>query len=82
MDRRDFLKSTGGAAVAAAAGVVSASTLAADDALAAPALSTGVRTVTLTAPWEKILAGYADDLLGFILFHFVGSFVVLILWFV
>ena len=63
MDRRDFLKSTGGAAVAAAAGVVSASTLAADDALAAPALSTGVRTVTLAAPWEKIPTGYADDAL-------------------
>ena len=62
MDRRDFLKSTGGVA-AAAAGVATGAGLQAERAIAAPAVSSGLRTLTLATPWANSTAGYADEAL-------------------
>lgn len=64
MHRRDFLKSTGGAAAAAATvGVAARAGLDIEPALAAPAVSHAPRTLTLAMPWAGNTSGYADDAL-------------------
>lgn len=59
MDRRDFLKTTGGLA-AVAAGCASSAAAAAD--LATPALTGRARRpLTIAMPWTRHPAGFADD---------------------
>lgn len=59
MDRRDFLKTTGGMA-AVAAGCAPTSVAAAN--LAAPTIAAHTRrSLTLSMPWSRQPAGYADD---------------------
>jgi len=61
MHRRDFLRSTGGAA-ALATGIATGTAIAATPAIAAaPALARAPRRLTLALPWPANVAGYADD---------------------
>lgn len=64
MHRRDFLRSTGGAA-ALATGVATGTAIAATPALAAPAVARAPNRLTLALPWPANVAGYADDGLRF-----------------
>lgn len=59
MDRRDFLRSTGGLA-AVAAGCASTVAAAADPAASSVAPNP-LRTMTVASPWAASHAGYADD---------------------
>lgn len=56
MDRRDFLRTTGGLA-ALATGCASATA----PAVADPAVASSARTVTFASPWAAHHAGYSDD---------------------
>ncbi len=63
MDRRDFLRTTGGAAAAVATAGATAATAAAQDRapLAAPHLSKGLIELTLASAWREATAGFADN---------------------
>ncbi len=62
MDRRNFLRTTGAAAAAAAA-VATPQALAASSTatVTAPAIVSGIRTLTFDTPWRNGVAGLADD---------------------
>jgi TRAP-type mannitol/chloroaromatic compound transport system substrate-binding protein len=62
MDRREFLKTTGGVAAAATAGTVAtAHELAASEAPAAPAIGSGTQELGLAMPWPDNGKGFGDS---------------------
>jgi TRAP-type mannitol/chloroaromatic compound transport system substrate-binding protein len=65
MDRRAFLRTTGGAAVAASAGTAAAAhtapELSQDTSVAAPGLVSGITELRLAGPWSAGFAGHADQ---------------------